>query len=441
MDLKHLINNRDSRSSRLAKNVLASFFIKGWNALVVLMMVPLTLKMLGDYNNGIWLTISSMLMWIDMMDIGLGNGMRNAVATYVAQNDSEKVRQVVSSTLAMLVLVVIPILSCLLLSICFGDTYGFLGVSPDRLANLNEVLVVAAVMMCMTFVMKFIGNFYMGFQQPAMNNLLLSLGQTIAFIGTLIAYCFGSCSLFTVVAINVIAPLLVWILAYPYTFIYKYPQYRPSGKNVDLKVAANLCATGLQFFVIQICTVILFTSSNVIISHFISPAEVTPYQVAYRYFSIMLVFFTIVCMPFWNATTDAYASGDIDWIRKASHKLNLMLVGILFGLCLMVAVSTPIYIIWVGSEVHVPMTLSVSMALYLFILIVSMRYSYFLNGIGVLRIQIICTSLATICFLPLAWWVCEKYHSVTGLVLVMCLVNIPGLIANVRKFNKLIYNK
>ena len=80
----------DKRTKLLNKNILASFFIKGWSALIVFLMVPLTLKMLGIYQNGIWLTISSVLVWIDMMDIGLGNGLRNVLAKYMAIDDNEK---------------------------------------------------------------------------------------------------------------------------------------------------------------------------------------------------------------------------------------------------------------------------------------------------------------------------------------------------------------
>ncbi|MBR4218339.1 MAG: hypothetical protein IKR71_04760, partial [Bacteroidales bacterium] len=55
----------DQRTSLLRKNILGSFLIKGWSAVVVLLMVPVTLKCLGEYKNGVWLTISSILMWID----------------------------------------------------------------------------------------------------------------------------------------------------------------------------------------------------------------------------------------------------------------------------------------------------------------------------------------------------------------------------------------
>ncbi len=83
MGLQALNDKTNKRSALLIKNVIASFVIKGWSALVVLLMVPLTLKILGVYNNGVWLTISSILIWIDLMDIGLGNGLRNAVSHFV----------------------------------------------------------------------------------------------------------------------------------------------------------------------------------------------------------------------------------------------------------------------------------------------------------------------------------------------------------------------
>ena len=142
-------------------------------------------------------------------------------------------------------------------------------------------------------------------------------------------------------------------------------------------------------------------------------------------------------MPFWNATTDSYSRGDIEWIRRASRKMNLMMLLIVAGLILMLLLSDFVYKIWMKG-VEVPISLSMGMAAYQMILILSMRYSYFLNGIGILRIQLVFTILATIIFLPLAWGVCTLTHSVSYLVAVMCLVNIPGLIANVWKFNNII---
>lgn len=435
------MSSKSNRSTLLVKNVIASFFIRGWLAIVVLLMVPLTLKMLGVYTNGIWLTISGILVWIDMLDIGLGNGLRNAVAESVALGDTENVRKAVSSTFFMLVVVIAPILLVLCCIIHFFDMYSALGIDSHYITQLKTILTVAVIISCSTFILKVVGNFYMGLQLPAINNLIQCIGYTLALLLTAIAYYAGSHSLFVVVVINTASPLLVWMFSIPYTFGIKYPQYRPAFHYVNFKMVQSLCSSGFQFFILQICSVILFTSTNIIISRIFSPAEVTPYQIAYRYFSIILTVFTTICIPFWNATTDAYTTGDFVWIRKMGKKLDLVVVGSFICLVPMVLISGYVYKMWIGDGVHIPFSLSVSMAVYIFILIASLRYSYILNGINVLKIQLIFTIFATIVFLPLALLACKSYGTVTSLVLVMCIVNIPGLIANMWKYRQIFLKK
>lgn len=428
------------RSSRLQKNIMVSFLAKGWSAIVVLMMVPLTLNCLGDYKNGVWLTISSVLVWIDQMDIGLGNGLRNKVAEYMAHGETERTRGLISSTFAMLTCIIIPVLLVLLLVIAVGDTYQAFNVLPSKVSHLDQVLMVTVTLVCTSFVFKLIGNFYMGLQLPAVSNLLIALGQTLALIGTWVVLKSGSHSLMHIALVNTAAPLLVYLIAYPITFYYKYPQLRPSIRLINFKEAKAVVNMGVQFFIMQISSVVLFMTSNILISKLFSPAMVTPYQITYRYFSILLVIFTVVCMPFWNATTDAYERGDIEWIRNATRKLRLMTIGILVTMVLMVLCSPWVYAIWIG-DINIDIKMSIVMAVYIFILIYSMRYSYFINGIGKLRLQLIITASAAVLFIPLAYLTTQWTHNIIWFMIVMCLVNIPGLIVNRIQFHKLINGK
>ena len=223
------------RSSLLQKNILASFVIKGWSAAIVLLLVPATLNCLGEYKNGIWLTISSLLLWIDNMDIGLGNGLRNKIAEYMAHGEYERTRSLVSSTFAMLTCIIIPVLLILLLLIAISDPYMVFNADPSKVDQLDQVLMVTVTLVCTSFIFKLIGNFYMGMQLPAVSNLLIALGQTLALIGTYIVLYSGSHSLMLIALVNTAAPLLVYLLAYPYTFFYKYPQLRPSFSLIDFK--------------------------------------------------------------------------------------------------------------------------------------------------------------------------------------------------------------
>lgn len=434
------MNSTPSRTKRLMGNIVASFLVKGWSSVVVLLMVPLTLCCLGEYRNGVWLTISSMLVWIDQMDIGLGNGLRNSLATLMAKGKVEEARQVVSSTLAMLCCIVIPVMGILCVSIWYTDVFSFLNVDEALIPDLRIALLASVIFVCMTFVLKFIGNVYMGMQLPAVSNFIISLGQTLALLGTWILLKTDNVSFLAVVIVNVISPLIVYLLAYPYTFYVKYIELRPSFACVNIKTAIQLGNVGVKFFWLQIAGVIQFMTANVLISKFFTPAMVTPYQISYRYMSIAMVVFSVVCMPFWNATTDAYSRGDMDWIKKADKQMNMMMIAIALGLAVMVIVSPWVYDMWIGNQSHVPLKMTVMMAIYIFLLVLSMRYSYFLNGVGALRLQMYMTVM-TVVFIPLAWGVSYVTHSIIWFMAVMGGCIAPSILVNMLQFRKIMQNK
>lgn len=434
------MNSTPSRTKWLMGNIVASFLVKGWSSVVVLLMVPLTLCCLGEYRNGVWLTISSMLVWIDQMDIGLGNGLRNSLATLMAKGKVEEARQVVSSTLAMLCCIVIPVMGILCVSIWYTDVFSFLNVDEALIPDLRIALLASVIFVCMTFVLKFIGNVYMGMQLPAVSNFIISLGQTLALLGTWILLKTDNVSFLAVVIVNVISPLIVYLLAYPYTFYVKYIELRPSFACVNIKTAIQLGNVGVKFFWLQIAGVIQFMTANVLISKFFTPAMVTPYQISYRYMSIAMVVFSVVCMPFWNATTDAYSRGDMDWIRKADKQMNMMMIAIALGLAVMVIVSPWVYDMWIGNQSHVPLKMTVMMAIYIFLLVLSMRYSYFLNGVGALRLQMYMTVM-TVVFIPLAWGVSYVTHSIIWFMAVMGGCIAPSILVNMLQFRKIMQDK
>ena len=436
------IDNGEKRTRLLRKNIILSFLMKGWAGVVQLLMVPLTIMCLGEYKNGVWLTISSFLIYTDSLDIGLGNGLRNKLAAYWAKGDMEKARQSVSSTFFTLILIMIPIAITLLVLINTIDLYALTNVEPQIIDNLREIYSISTILVCAHFVIKFIGNIYLGLQLPAVNNLLVVGGQTLALaLVFVLSRQKGMDNMLLWVAIaNTLSPLIIYLIAYPITFYNKFPELRPSLKYFRKEMVGEILSLGFQFFILQIAGIIIFASSNFVISKVLSPAQVTPYQVAYRYFSLTIMIFTVIGVPFWSATTDAYERGDIDWIKKSMKRLHMILIAIFFALVLMVAVANFVYRIWVGSEIVVPMSLTIGMALYLLIVITSLCYSYFLNGFGYLRLQLITTIISAIIYIPLAIALGHRFGT-TGIVVALCLMNIPGAIVNMMQYNKIVNNK
>lgn len=414
MNLK-IIFGGDHRTALIKKNIAGSLLIKGWSCIVQFLIVPLSLQCLTKYEYGIWLTINSLLMGIDAIDVGLGNGLRNRLAEAMALDNREKARQQVSTTFFMLVMIMLPLIILFVVSMQFVDCNALMNVSPELVPNIRGILVASVAIMGSTFIFKFIGNMYMGLQLPAINNLLVVLGQTVSLGVLFVLSLLGHSSLMTVAVAFTASPLLVYLIAYPVSFLGKYSILAPSFRFFDMESLRSLFGLGMKFFVIQVSGLMLFMSSNVIISHVMNPAEVTPYQIAYRYFSILYMLFAIIASPLWSATTDAYTKGDWDWIRRAMRKMNMLLVVSVAFVMLMIVVAPLFYHLWIGDKVEVELSLNIMMAIYSYMLVVSNSYSYILMGIGKIRMILIVTVSEMIIFVPIEYFAC-KYVGTTGLL-------------------------
>lgn len=440
MNLFPKIFQGEARSVKATKNIIASAVIKGADTLVYLLLVPLTLGYLNAYVYGIWLTLNSMLAWINSFDIGLGNGLRNKLAIAIAEGDKEKARAYVSTTFFMLIFIIGGVYTILAITTNYIDWHSLLNVTDDSVGNLVEVVQISLLFFCINFVLKFVGNVYQALQLPAFNYLISFSGHLLSLVVIFIfTKLIPQGSLFWVAAIYSIAPPLAYLTAYPVTFKKLYPYLSPSFKFFKKEYVKDLLSLSVIFFILQIASIVLFALSNLLISNMFGPEQVTPYNIAYRYFSLVPMVFNMLITPMWSAATDAYTKGDYEWIRRSNRKIVYFLFIFAGILTLMVAASRLIYHIWIGEDVNIPISLSSFMAVYIMILIWSLSYSYFLNGIGRLRLQMICTIAAAACFYPVCYYFGELY-GVLGIVIGMCIVNLPGAVFNTIQFNKALNN-
>ena len=435
MNLRNIFGG-DRRSSLIKKNIAGSLLIKGWSCIVQFLIVPLSLQCLTKYEYGIWLTINSILMGIDAIDVGLGNGLRNRLAEAMALDNREMARQQVSTTFFMLVMIMLPLIVLFAVSMQFVDCNALMNVSPELVPDMRGILVASVAIMGSTFIFKFIGNMYMGLQLPAINNLLVVLGQTVSLGVLFVLSLLGHSSLMTVAVAFTASPLLVYLIAYPVSFCGKYSSLAPSLRFFDKESLRSLFGLGVKFFVIQVSGLMLFMSSNVIISHVMNPAEVTPYQIAYRYFSILYMLFAIIASPLWSATTDAYTKGDWAWIRRAMRKMNILLLASVAVVVFMIVVAPLFYHLWIGDKVEVGLSLNIMMAIYTYTLVVSNSYSYILMGIGKIRIILMVTVGEVFVFVPVEYFAC-KYAGTTGLLSSLILSTAICAVINNMQFRRL----
>ena len=62
--ISNAINNGDTRTVKLKKNIVGSFVIKLWSCCMQLLVVSMSLHCLSQYEYGVWLIIYGTLVWI-----------------------------------------------------------------------------------------------------------------------------------------------------------------------------------------------------------------------------------------------------------------------------------------------------------------------------------------------------------------------------------------
>jgi O-antigen/teichoic acid export membrane protein len=78
----------------------------------------------------------------------------------------------------------------------------------------------------------------------------------------------------------------------------------------------ELLSSGSTFFLIQVAAVVVFSSDNLVVSHYLGASEVTPYSVTWRLVGFTAVLPFLVFPALWPAYAEAYAKGEYGWIRR-----------------------------------------------------------------------------------------------------------------------------
>ena len=92
------------RYRRAGMTAFTSYIAKGLTMLIGFASVPLTIHYLGAERYGVWLTISSLLLWVALTDFGLaGNALVNVLSEAVGKDDRELARHYTASAFWALV--------------------------------------------------------------------------------------------------------------------------------------------------------------------------------------------------------------------------------------------------------------------------------------------------------------------------------------------------
>lgn len=434
-----ILHSDNERTSKIKKNVVIMLGIKGVSLLISLLYVPLLLHSMNAVNYGIWLTLTSLIAWISMFDIGLGNGLRNKLSIALANKNKQLGRTYVSTAyicISALVLVLIILFVAIQQFMSWQDVLNATAVDKEQL-NLLVFIVFAAF--GLQFVLNLINSILLAMQMPAFSSFILMAGQLFSFIVVFILVkIFYVNSLLILGGTISLIPPAVMLVSSIILFKSKYKDISPSFKYFNIYKIKDILSLGIKFFIIQIITIVLYQTNNLIITHTVGNSAVVEYNVAYKYMHVLVMVFTIIVTPLWSATTEAYTKKDFVWIKGINRQMRkIVVVMACIGLVMLIA-SKQVYEIWLGNN-ELNINFSTSMLLYIYSIFMIMygNYGYILNGIGKLQIQIYATLILAMAYIPAAIFA-GRFWGLNGVLLMFALSPMVNYIWSKIQFTKLI---
>ncbi len=403
---KYFLNKGNQRTILAKKNIILSFTLKLVGMLTMFTLISISIKYLGNMNYGVWITISGIIAWAGMFDFGFSHGLRNRLTESLAQDDYITGRFLVSSTYLFMIFIAILLIALFYPIIYMVNWQSLLNLPDDyNLEILFESIQIIFFFFIIQFSLKPINAVLQAYQWPAISQSLGTIGGvvTVLFVG-LLYYLHISPKLLYYAIIVAGVPIIISLIATIYLFRQKFRSLIPSFKFLKVHYLKSIGGLGLAFFIIQLSLLVIYSSDNLIISYLFGPEEVTTYNVVYRYFSIITIFFGVVMTPFWSAITDAYAKEEMKWIQKTIRALLFVLLGGTIISFILYLIGPWVFSWWIADDFSAPWLLIGLMGVYAIAMGWQNIFSFFSNGIGKIRVQMISYVIAAIANLPLSYY-------------------------------------
>lgn len=391
-----------ARSVKAKKNIILSLLFNGIGIVTNIILVPIILHYLKPTKYGIWITVTSIIGWAGIADLGLGNGLRNKFAEALAKSDENLARIYVSTSYAVFLFIIVLFFSAFIITNHLIDWAKVLNVSPEMQNELRLLMFWLFTFFAIRVVSQLIYSLLTGEQRYGVNSGLSALSNIAALVVIYNLTRKPSNSLLYLGVLNGFGLTVVPFIASIWFFLKDYRRFKPSIKYVRLIYTKELLNLSLRFFLLQITGIIIFATDYIIIAQLLGPKEVTPYNIIYKYFWSIGVIFNIIISPFWSAFTEAYVKNDFVWIKTTLYRLGKLLAVFFSVILLLTILSKPVLKIWIGTGINFNFLLIISMAVFTLIFMYNTLIAVFVNGIGKISIEVITSSIGALLNIPIA---------------------------------------
>jgi len=437
--LKVWLVGSDEMSSLYFDQVGKTSVIKFISIIISIILVPLVLGYLDQERYGIWITLTTIVQWIRLLDVGMGNGMLIKLSGSIALGQERQGRIYVSTTYVILGAIFLFVLLIFYVVNPYLNWNSILNteeISNQELMSLSKVVVTFVIL---GFILQPVVLVYTAHGNSAAGGFIQLIISVLSLILIWLISTFSEGSNLIMLGYIVTGiPVLIYLVVSGYTFLIKYPHFRPSIQLVRIKQSGDLVKLSAQFFIVQITATITYSSIPFIVAQLFSPNEVTIYSISNSIFNLPIMLIGLITAPILPLVTQAFARRELTWIRTMLRKLNIVSLILVGGTILMIVLSPIIYKIWIGDKVIIPFDLTLVIGIYTILSILNTPFSTFLNGIGKIKLLVIMAPIGISSFLGFSILFSRLFDNVIGVAIALSISALIGLLIIPQELKKYI---
>jgi O-antigen/teichoic acid export membrane protein len=307
----------DPRLVRVLKGGISGFVGKSMAVVVNAISLPITVRYLGPEQYGFWVTISTTIMMLAVLDLGIANTLTNSISRAYAEQSDEMAKRYYATafwaTSAIAILLGL-IGSAIWPYIDWGKLFGLIDPAVARQAGKCAAISFGYVLL--TLPLGLANKVMGGYQRVPVANMFGMLNNVLGLAAIILVVRMHG-SVVVLMAAFCAAMLTGTVLLNLWMGIRHEPRIRPAPRRVRLGIVREIMSHGMLFFVLQIAGLAVFNTDNLIIAHYLGAAQVTPYAVTWRLVGYTSVMQSLLMPSLWPAFSEAYVGREMVWIRSA----------------------------------------------------------------------------------------------------------------------------
>lgn len=409
-------------------NIILNYIFKGTAIILSLIVTRMLLDYLDTTLYGIWVTITSVISWMSYGDLGIGNGLRNELAKAYGEGDSERQMRLIRAAFSSISRVTIFLF---IIIIAISEFFFQFGIMQ---CEVRIPLYITSVFFCINLILGILQSIALGYQKSWLTTLTVCEMHIFSILGILV-----------LTLVNIRANLIIYALVNGICltipnlvlfFILQKWGIKIWGLKRDdagdKNVVKSIMTTGITFFGIQLCGLVLYSTDNLIINWKLNSEMVTKYDAITKVYNTGSNLFSILLVALWSAVTYHIAKDDINWVKKKIEHLLFLWVGFSAGVVAVSLFFNQIVHLWLGQNAyHYEWQIILLFGMYCSVTAFSAIFVNVLNGMGVIKLQFVLAVIFAIVNIPLSIHLAVTLHmGIFGVKMATFLCIVLGAIIN-----------